>query len=210
MGIIVDAYNNCTTYNSYHRSFLESVNKTEEEMSRTEIKEKEPPKHKVGKWYKCIDNGDAASKFLVSGKYYKVVKEADFDREIRINEGERGSQDWLARRFDVESECDYDPNTEFKKSNYQHTAYVEFYNDDGSLYDKEYAYHCDEVVRQAWLNKQYMEKLHVEVEARGKIKRARMTGMSSYCNDVNATKNVIRVLETFLVALEENLSLIHI
>jgi hypothetical protein len=82
--------------------------KVEEDMSRDQIVNKsttkDSPEFKVGKWYKCIYVSPSTKDVLKLGFYYKVVDVSD-----RLKVQYLDDWDLYKSRFDVNSECDFDP-----------------------------------------------------------------------------------------------------
>ena len=69
---------------------------------------KAPPEFKVGKWYKCTDS---TGSILEHGKYYQIecFRETRLSRELIL----KGCVvSYNSVRFDVNSECDYNPIVE--------------------------------------------------------------------------------------------------
>lgn len=97
------------TYNNYPIKYF---NLKEVKMARDKIVNKssvkDPPEFKVGKWYKCTDS--IGSSILECGKYYQIdgFRETRLSSELILKGCDISYNNF---RFDVNSECDYNPDS---------------------------------------------------------------------------------------------------
>lgn len=142
----------------------------------------------VGKWYKCVDDGKCfLHNDLTKDKWFKINHiSATGGLEVTSDRGKH----YDPKRFDINSELDYDPNTAQPAG---YTAYVVFKQEvSGAYYGKEYAYKCSfQDYNYFMLNPD--RDIFAEVNVSGAEKKVKVLRIEAKV-DPKATKSIVRIL----------------